>query len=92
MKNMFFPAIRIMTLASIILLTNCSKGKGVGPEDCSANAKKVDEATSALSADPANKIKCEAYKTAVRDLIKSCPNFYTGAMKQAIEDFLAGDC
>ncbi len=92
MKKLFYPAVKVMTFASIILLTNCSKDKGVGPGACSDNSKKVSEAATAWSSDITNKTKCEAYKTAIRDFYKSCPTFYTGASKQALDEFLNYSC
>jgi len=36
--------------------------------------------------------KCEAYKSAVNSFFKSCPAYYSGAAKDALDEFLKTPC
>lgn len=61
------------------------------PGNCAANADKVSAAATKFGNDP-TKANCEAYKNSVSDFVKSCPTYYTGATKKALEDFMAEPC
>jgi hypothetical protein len=81
MKNLFVPAVKVMTFASIVLLTNCSKDKP-GPVSCTESASRLAETGAAWTNDPSNKSKCEAYKNAISNILKSCPTYYSGGISQ----------
>ena len=59
--------------------------------NCGSDAEKVTAAGLAFSQN-ITKANCEAYKNAVRDFYKGCENFYTGAYKEDLDEFLAGPC
>src|SRR5690606_4599169 len=71
---------------------SCKDSAGpANPMACTNNAEKVSNAAAVLSADP-TEANCIAYKNAIRDFLKSCPNFYTGANKAEIEAALDEPC
>lgn len=71
---------------------SCSKSNPVVATSCEKNAEKVTNTANAFSTDPTSKAKCEAYKTAVSDFLKSCPTYYTGVTKDALDDFMKTPC
>ena len=78
---------------AVTLSLSCGdKDNSPNPANCSNNAEKVTAAGKVWANDPANEANCEAYKVAVRDFYKSCETYYTGASKQALDDFLASPC
>ncbi len=88
---------KILLVATILsfsfgMLGSCSKAASVVASNCDNAANKVTAASNAYIADPTNKVKCQAYATAINDLYKSCPTYYTGASKKALDDFLATAC
>ena len=84
--------LKIGTYVFLGLLLSCSGKKGVSPANCEASGERASAAATAFANDPQNKSKCEAYKNAVRDIFQSCPTYYTGATKQAIDEFMATPC
>lgn len=76
----------------LVVVMGCSKkDTAPTPQNCSDNATKVTAAATAYGTNP-TKANCEAYKIAVRDFYKSCQAFYTGAQKEALDEFLAEPC
>lgn len=93
MKKLFRPIIQICAIGGVFLLSNCAKNGGVGPGgDCSANAQKVTEAGEAYGKDFNNPAKCQAYKKAIGDFLKSCPTYWSAAVKKQMEDDLKDLC
>jgi len=85
--------IRITAICSIMgLVFSCSKSDPVVSTSCEKNAEKVSDAATAYASDPTSKSKCEAYKTAVNSFFKSCPAYYSGASKDALDEFLKTPC
>jgi hypothetical protein len=85
---------KIMILAICVgtgLTISCKKDSVANPVNCSSNADKVTDAAIAYGNNP-TKANCEAYKKTISDLYKSCATFYTGAYKQALDEFLAEPC
>jgi hypothetical protein len=88
---------KILLLTSLLslsfgMLGSCSKAAAVVATNCEANAKKVTDAGTAFFADPTNKTKCQAYITAINDMYKSCPTYYSAAVKKSLDDALANAC
>ncbi|GHB81082.1 hypothetical protein [Persicitalea jodogahamensis] len=84
--------LKTITPLAITLVLGCSKdGTSPSPQNCVDNSQKVTDAVTVYATNP-NKANCEAYKNTVRDFFKSCPTYFTGASKQAYEDFLAEPC
>lgn len=81
----------ILTL-SFGILGSCSKAVSTVANRCDNDAKKVTDAATAYSSDPANKAKCQAYANALSDFFKSCPTYYTGTTKKDLENFVANAC
>ncbi|MES2795739.1 MAG: hypothetical protein V4683_07235 [Bacteroidota bacterium] len=76
----------ILIFTSILLLSSlsCSKSKKSDPAACSNNASgEYSAALTAFTSDPTNKIKCQAYITAVGKLV-NCPGV-TADVKAAYE-------
>ena len=92
MKIAWISALKIFAFATVFLLTNCAKEKGITPGDCSALGKKALEATDAWSEDLSNKSKCEAYKSAIREIYKNCPDFYNPVQREVLDAVLAEEC
>ncbi|REA63730.1 hypothetical protein DSL64_04675 [Dyadobacter luteus] len=93
MKKLFKSTIAVFTTFVTVLFLSCGgKDNSPSPVNCSNNAEKATAAATALASDPTNTAKCEAYKNAIRDLYKSCANYYTGQAKQDLDDFLATPC
>ncbi len=90
MQTMIKSTVRMSLYLGIILLSSCGKDKA-SPMNCASNAEKVGDVATTYAQNP-TKANCEAYKSAVRDFYKSCANFYTGASKQAMDEFLAEPC
>ena len=88
-----FKSISLLTICSaLFLFTNCSDNSTTpNPVNCGNNAGKVSTAAQTYATNP-TKVNCEAYKSAVNDFYKSCATYYTGAAKQALDDFLAEPC
>ncbi|MBE9466583.1 hypothetical protein ACFP1I_23525 [Dyadobacter subterraneus] len=82
----------LVTCTVLGIALSCSKSNPVVATSCEKNAEKVTNAGTAYAADPTSKTKCEAYKTAVNDFFKSCPTYYSGASKDALNDFLNTPC
>lgn len=77
---------------SIALVMGCSKkDTAPSPQNCSANAQKLSDALMAYANNP-TKAGCEAYKSTVRDYVKSCSQFYTAVDKKELEEALAEPC
>ena len=88
-----FTFLRTLAVCIIMgLALSCSKSNPVVATSCEKNAEKVTNAANAFSSDPTSKAKCEAYKTAVSDFLKSCPTYYTGVTKDALDDFMNTPC
>lgn len=85
---------KIMIL-SVCLVTGltmgCKKDALSNPVNCSNDAEKVTNAAIAYGNSP-TKANCEAYKKTISDLYKSCATFYSGAYKEALDDFMAEPC
>lgn len=73
------------------LVLSCKKNVLTNPVNCSNDAEKVTNAAIAYGNNP-TKANCEAYKKTINDLYKSCATFYTGASKQALDDFMDEPC
>ena len=58
---------------------------------CNQNAETVSDATIAFTSNP-NEANCLAFKNALKDFLKSCPNFYTGAQKAQLEEAVNSPC
>ncbi len=71
---------------------SCGKAGVVAANQCENAGDKLTAAATAWSSDPTNKTKCNAYVASIKELLKDCPNFYTGAAKQAIVDFQNTAC
>lgn len=85
---------KIMTLSiciSIGLMLSCKKDALTNPANCSKDADKVTNAAVAYG-NSQTKANCEAYKKAISDFYKSCATFYSGAYKDALDDFMAAPC
>lgn len=92
MKTTFSFLRNFLFCAILATALSCSKSSPVVATSCEKNAEKVTNAATAFSSDPTNVSKCEAYKTAVNDFYKSCPTFYTGTTKDALDEFLKTPC
>ncbi|GAB2786208.1 hypothetical protein GCM10027275_33320 [Rhabdobacter roseus] len=92
MENKPKTLLKISTYVFFGLLLSCSGKKDVSPANCEASGERASAALNAYIADPENKTKCEAYKSALRDIFQSCPTYYTGATKQSMEELLAATC
>lgn len=85
--------LRTLVISIILGMTlSCSKSDPIVTTSCEKNAEKVTNAGTAYAADPTSKTRCEAYKTAVNDFFKSCPTYYSGASKDALDDFMKSPC
>jgi len=92
MKNLF-NGVKIAALfLAMGLAFSCSKSDPVAATSCEKNAEKVSEAGTAYASDPTSTAKCEAYKSAVNSFFKSCPAYYSGAAKDALDEFLKTPC
>lgn len=92
MKKSVQSILMFSAYLSIALVMGCSKkDTAPTPQNCTANAQKLSDATVAYASNP-TKAGCEAYKVAVRDFFKSCQSFYTGVQKKDLEEFLAEPC
>lgn len=84
-----FIILRTIVICSVVgIALSCSKSNPVVATSCEKNAEKVSNAATAYVSNPTDKTKCEAYKTAVSDFFKSCPSYYSGATKDALDDFM----
>ena len=92
MKNSTKSIAVLMAYWGVFLITGCGgKDTAPTPANCSANSQKVVDAAVVYAGNP-TKANCEAYKNTVRDFYKSCANFYTGADKKSLDEFLAEPC
>lgn len=92
MKNQFKSVSLLTICTGLFLLTNCSDNPATpNATNCGNDAEKVSTAAQAYVANP-TKATCEAYKNTVKDFYKSCATFYTGAAKDALDDFIAEPC
>lgn len=73
------------------LTLSCKKDALTNPANCSKDAEKVTNAAIAYG-NSQTKANCEAYKKTVSDFYKSCATFYSGAYKEALDDFMAEPC
>lgn len=92
MQKIFRTIVTAGAFFAVTLSLSCGdKDKSPNPVNCGNDAQKVTDAANAWALNN-NKAGCEAYKTAVRDFYKSCATYYTGAAKQALDEFLAEPC
>ncbi|MDQ6482454.1 hypothetical protein [Dyadobacter sp. LHD-138] len=88
-----FENFRIVALfVAMGLIFSCTKSDPIVGTSCERNAEKVSEAALAYTSDPTSTARCEAYKTAVSNFFKSCPTYYSGASKDALDEFLKTPC
>ncbi len=83
------------TLAIVIaynFFISCGKTTVAVANQCEKAGEKMNTALQAYSADPTNKTKCQAYIDSVAELLRDCPNFYTGTAKQALVDAQKNAC
>lgn len=91
--NILFKNFRAVAFfATISLIFSCTKSDPVIGSSCEKNAEKVAEAANAYAAAPTSTARCEAYKTAVNNLFKSCPTYYSGTSRDALDEFLKTPC
>ena len=92
MKTQIKSVSLLSICTALFLFTNCSDNSATpNAVNCGNNAEKVSIAAQTYGANR-TKVNCEAYKSAVNDFYKSCATYYTGAAKQALDDFLAEPC
>ncbi|CAG5016676.1 hypothetical protein DYBT9275_05606 [Dyadobacter sp. CECT 9275] len=91
MKKLLKSTVPLVAMLGLFFLTNCKKDSVLNPQNCSNSAEKASTAATNYGTNP-TKANCEAYKNAVKDLFKSCPTYYTGATKDALDEFLAEPC
>lgn len=91
-KQLTLLSIAATLCLGVGVLGGCSKAASAVASNCDANAKKVTDAGNAFIADPTNKTKCQAYVTAINDMYKACPTYYSAATKKALDDALANAC
>jgi hypothetical protein len=71
---------------------SCGRASVVAANQCEDASKKLEAAANAYIADVSNKTKCQAYVSAITELLKDCPNYYSGAAKDALVDFQKNAC
>ncbi|HEV7382433.1 MAG TPA: hypothetical protein VGN64_21705 [Dyadobacter sp.] len=92
MKRLFKSTTTVFATSATVLFLSCGdKDNSPSPANCSTNAEKVTAAAQTYSQSP-TKANCEAYKGTVKDFYMSCATFYTGATKDALDEFLAEPC
>jgi hypothetical protein len=77
---------------SFAILGSCSKAASIVASNCDVKAKAVTDASTAFLSDPTNKVKCQAYVSAINDMLKACPTFYSATAKKSLDDFVATAC
>ena len=81
----------VLLLTLVGFLGGCKKSGGPGAINCGKNAEAYVKAAQNYSESP-TKANCEKLKSEVVKFLKSCPTFYTGEQKKAIEDIKNSPC
>lgn len=75
----------------LIALSGCKDKNPLNPLGCVGDAQKVSDAASKFAQNQ-SKANCEAYKSAILSMVKSCPTYYGAIEKQELEEFANTAC